>query len=56
MTDTNPRAAALYRRLGYTETNCSYLNRYHYIDEHGVRHDVADPARFLVKTLADNPS
>ncbi len=49
--DANERAAALYRRLGYTETGCRYLDRYYYITDDGVRHDVANPARFLVKQL-----
>jgi GNAT superfamily N-acetyltransferase len=49
--DDNPRAAVLYDRLGYEETGCRYLDRYHYVDEQGRRHDVADPARFLVKDL-----
>jgi GNAT superfamily N-acetyltransferase len=49
--DDNPRAAALYLRLGYRETGCHYVDRYHYIDGNGLRHDVADPARFLVKDL-----
>ncbi|WP_018506095.1 GNAT family N-acetyltransferase [Parafrankia discariae] len=51
--DDNPRAAALYQRLGYQETGCRYLDRYHYLDDHGRRHDVADPARFLVKQLQE---
>ncbi|GAA3235861.1 GNAT family N-acetyltransferase [Nonomuraea helvata] len=49
--DHNPRAAALYLRLGYEETGCLYLDRYHYIDDHGIRHEVADPCRFLIKPL-----
>ncbi|NDU74062.1 GNAT family N-acetyltransferase [Actinomadura sp. DSM 109109] len=49
--DDNERAAALYLRLGYQETGCHYLDRYHYIDDQGARHEVADPARFLVKQL-----
>lgn len=49
--DRNHRAAALYLRLGYQETGCRYLDRYHYVDGNGVRHEVADPARFLVKPL-----
>jgi GNAT superfamily N-acetyltransferase len=49
--DTNPRAAALYLRIGYQETGLDYLDRYHYTDSDGVRHDIADPARFLVKPL-----
>ncbi|GAA4393500.1 hypothetical protein GCM10023088_72970 [Actinomadura verrucosospora] len=49
--DDNQRAADLYLRLGYQETGCRYLDRYHYIDDHGTRHEVVDPARFLVKQL-----
>ncbi|MFD9893370.1 GNAT family N-acetyltransferase [Amycolatopsis sp. NPDC059027] len=49
--DDNPRAAALYLRLGYRETGCRYLDRYSYVDADGSSHDVADPARFLVKDL-----
>ncbi|GAA4534402.1 GNAT family N-acetyltransferase [Amycolatopsis samaneae] len=49
--DDNPRAAALYLRLGYRETGCRYLDRYSYVDADGSRHEVADPARFLVKDL-----
>ena len=51
VTDDNPRAAALYRRLGYQETGCRYLDRYCYLDDLGRPHDVGDPARFLVKQL-----
>lgn len=50
--DHNLRASALYLRLGYQETGCRYLDRYHSIDDHGIRHDVADPCRFLIKPLA----
>lgn len=49
--DDNHHAAALYRRLGYEETGCRYFDRYHYIDDHGRRHDIADSTRFLVKNL-----
>ncbi|MCY1141040.1 GNAT family N-acetyltransferase [Actinoplanes sp. Pm04-4] len=49
--DSNGRAAALYLRLGYAETGCHYLDRYHYVDDSGERHEVADPCRFLVKEL-----
>ena len=31
--DQNLRAAALYLRLGYQETGCRYLDRYHYIGD-----------------------
>ncbi|WP_281172119.1 GNAT family N-acetyltransferase [Amycolatopsis benzoatilytica] len=54
--DANHRAGALYLRLGYQETGCHYLDRYHYIDEHGTRHEVADPARFLIKQLPAAPT
>ncbi len=49
--DDNERAARLYDRLGYAETGCRYLDRYTYTLPGGGRHDVADPARFLVKDL-----
>ncbi|MEV4947080.1 GNAT family N-acetyltransferase [Streptomyces sp. NPDC053755] len=53
--DRNHRAAALYLRLGYQETGCHYLDRYHYLDADGVRHEVADACRFLVKPLVAPP-
>jgi GNAT superfamily N-acetyltransferase len=49
--DQNARAAALYLRLGYAETGCRYLDRYHYLDDFGVRREAADPCRFLVKNI-----
>jgi GNAT superfamily N-acetyltransferase len=49
--DHNHRAAALYLRLGFQETGCHYLDCCHYIDDNGMLHEVADPARFLVKPL-----
>jgi RimJ/RimL family protein N-acetyltransferase len=51
--DDNPRTAGLYRRLGYQETGLRYLDRYYYLDDHGHRHDIADPARFMVKQLRE---
>ncbi|MFH9266323.1 GNAT family N-acetyltransferase [Streptomyces sp. NPDC017546] len=51
--DDNHRAAALYLRIGYGETDCRYLDRYAFLDADGVRQEVADPARFLVKELGD---
>jgi ribosomal protein S18 acetylase RimI-like enzyme len=54
--DQNTRAAALYLRLGYQETGCRYLDRYHYVDDNGIRHDAADPCRFLIKPLAATPA
>ncbi len=54
--DDNHRAAALYARIGYRETGCRYVDRYAYLDDEGVRHEVADPARFLVKELPKGPA
>ncbi len=51
VTDENHRAAALYLRLGYTETGCHYLDCWFGLDDQGHRHDFADPARFLIKPL-----
>jgi RimJ/RimL family protein N-acetyltransferase len=49
--DDNPRAAALYLRLGFAETGCRYLDRYQVVDDTGTRLEMADPCRFLVKDL-----
>jgi ribosomal protein S18 acetylase RimI-like enzyme len=49
--DHNGRAAALYLRLGYQDSGCRYLDRYHYADDDGAWHEVADPCRFLIKNL-----
>jgi len=29
------------------------MDRYYYLDDHGRRHDFANPARFLVKQLTE---
>ncbi|HWG02067.1 MAG TPA: hypothetical protein VG164_09525 [Trebonia sp.] len=42
---------ALYLRLGFQETGCHYLDRYFAIDDQGLRHDFADPTRFLIRKL-----
>ena len=52
--DDNPRAAALYARLGYRPV-VSYLDRWSYKDSNGAVHDVADRCMFLVKRLAAVP-
>ena len=49
--DDNPRAAALYLRLGFCETGCRYLDSYEVVDDTGARHVLSDPCRFLVKDL-----
>ncbi|NEB38963.1 GNAT family N-acetyltransferase [Streptomyces sp. SID14515] len=51
--DDNHRAAALYLRIGYRETGCRYLDRYAFLDADGVRREVADPARFLARSLGE---
>ncbi|GAA4036703.1 GNAT family N-acetyltransferase [Streptomyces shaanxiensis] len=48
--DGNPRAAALYARLGYLPT-VAYVDRWAHLDDHGVRHEQADTCVFLVKAL-----
>ncbi|GAA2095189.1 hypothetical protein GCM10009801_63780 [Streptomyces albiaxialis] len=46
----NPRARALYRRLGYYDTT-PYLDCWSYEDGAGVTHRVADACTFMVKNL-----
>ncbi|MFJ7068997.1 GNAT family N-acetyltransferase [Streptomyces sp. NPDC101115] len=46
----NPRAAALYARLGYAPVT-AYTDRYAYTDADGVRHERADACTFLVRRL-----
>ncbi|PAZ17266.1 GNAT family N-acetyltransferase [Streptomyces sp. SA15] len=46
----NPRAAALYARLGY-EPLIDYYDRWSYEGPDGVLHDWVDPCTFLVKEL-----
>lgn len=46
----NPRAAALYARLGYRPT-VRYVDRYSYTDDAGIDHPVEDPCIFLTKNL-----
>ncbi|MFI9153180.1 GNAT family N-acetyltransferase [Streptomyces sp. NPDC053367] len=52
--DDNPRAAALYTRLGYLPLT-TYLDRWSYEDHDGVVHECADPCTFLVKDLLASP-
>lgn len=49
--DDNPRAAALYLRLGYDETGCRYLDRYEVVDDSGAKRIITEPCRFLIRTL-----
>ena len=46
----NPRAMALYERLGYS-VGIRYVDAWSYEDDAGVRHTVEDPCTFLVKDL-----
>jgi GNAT superfamily N-acetyltransferase len=46
----NPRAVALYARLGYRALT-SYVDRWSYPDADGVTRECADPCTFLVKEL-----
>lgn len=48
--EDNPRAAALYARLGYRPT-VAYVDRWAYPDADGVRQEQADPCVFLIKKL-----
>ena len=50
MTQDNPNAARLYRRLGYLAT-VRYVDSWSYVDDAGTKHDVDDPATFMVKDL-----
>jgi GNAT superfamily N-acetyltransferase len=49
--DDNPRAAALYLRLGFGESGCRYVDRYEIVTDAGERLAFSDPCRFLVKNL-----
>ncbi|GAA2517237.1 GNAT family N-acetyltransferase [Streptomyces longisporus] len=46
----NPRAAALYARLGYRPVT-DYLDRYTYVDADGAERECVDACTFLVKEL-----
>ncbi|RPF31968.1 GNAT family N-acetyltransferase [Streptomyces sp. TLI_185] len=46
----NPRAAALYARLGYRPM-VDYLDRYTYVDVNGVERECVDSCTFLVREL-----
>ena len=49
----DPRARALYLRLGYQETGTTYTDRYTWVDENHQEHHVADECRWLSRSLAD---
>lgn len=50
--EDNPRARALYERLGYEPTDCVELTRYRYQDADGVWQDAEEQDRALVRRLA----
>jgi GNAT superfamily N-acetyltransferase len=54
--DDNPRAAALYLRLGFGETGCRYVDRYEIVTDAGERRAFSDPCRFLIKNLTASVS
>jgi predicted GNAT family acetyltransferase len=54
--DDNPRASALYLRLGFRETGCHYLGRYEVVDPAGARHAITEACQFLVKDLSGRPA
>ena len=47
----NPRAHALYQRLGYVEAVAEYYDRYRYRAGDGQVHEVADRCRFMIRSL-----
>ncbi|WP_114558274.1 GNAT family N-acetyltransferase [Desertihabitans aurantiacus] len=47
----DPRARALYLRLGYVDTGVEYVDRYTWIDEHHREHHVAELGQWLMKAL-----
>jgi GNAT superfamily N-acetyltransferase len=49
--DDNPRAAALYLRLGYEESGCHYSDQYEVVDVTGTRRVITEPCRVLVREL-----
>lgn len=48
--EDNPNAARLYLRLGY-QARTRYVDSWSYVDDAGTKHDVDDPATFMVKDL-----
>jgi ribosomal protein S18 acetylase RimI-like enzyme len=51
----NPRARALYERLGYRSTGQESTTTYEYVDAHGVRRTATETDVLLVKDLAGAP-
>jgi ribosomal protein S18 acetylase RimI-like enzyme len=49
--EDNPRAAALYDRLGYRDTGRRWTGSYTYFDPDGVEHEETEHVRVLVRDL-----
>lgn len=49
--EDNPRAAALYIRLGYLDTGRRWVGTYRYYDEADVEHGATEHVRLLAKEL-----
>jgi ribosomal protein S18 acetylase RimI-like enzyme len=49
--EDNPRAAALYERLGYTDTGLRWTGAYRWYDETGAGHDEVEHVRVLTLDL-----
>jgi ribosomal protein S18 acetylase RimI-like enzyme len=47
----NDRAAALYRRLGYTDTGVRRTDTYTYFDVAGIGHEATEQSRLLARGL-----
>lgn len=52
----DPRAKALYLRLGYEDTRQDYIDRYTWIDDQHTEHHVAEPCRWMRKDLTGSGS
>lgn len=50
----DPRAKALYLRLGYVYSGVDYIDRYTWIDGDHREHHVADRAEWMMKTLTSS--
>lgn len=50
----NPRAGALYERLGFTPSSVThYVDQYQFLNEDGIVENVSKPGMWLIKTLSD---
>jgi ribosomal protein S18 acetylase RimI-like enzyme len=49
--EDNARAAALYARLGYTDTGVRWTGTYRYFDDAGTEQEATEHVRLLIKAL-----